>query len=966
MKIERLTIEGFAPLRDQRIEFDATRINLLIEENEAVRRAIVAAIIAALYGGPVNQQRPPDSWSVLEHARPSNGRGYQVGIDIALPAPDTPRRYRIIRHSETDSVHVLDRTNDNQDITAHLIQQSVHRDLGPALWSLSRDQFVNVCCLRAADWHQRTNPDELTRYLLRMADSDNGRRTAADAIAVLTAAAVSSADSVSSNSMAAPAALEQARTELEQIERQLTEIESRRRLLAADLERISELRQRLTDAERERRVSLYLAARLQLQVLTEQSNRRRHLEQQLEAFDQEAASLGAAYHLPSHSPAELLQWCDQWKQLKHTLEGAEQALQHAQQALEEIDRQIGPLNCLRPFTQADFDLLNQAANTYEATAAELSRRQGELDAYAAKLTEQNIDLDEFERLSEPLGAMTPQQREEAALYPQRIQLLESERDKNENKVIRYTAAIEQIDKERQQKRESARLLWLVAALSLSLGGTFYLLDELTIAWSLAALGLAGLAIGFYHHQTARIHRHGELEQAHREVAQGRQESHKIRQEIAQHHDHMTTQAQLIGLLYPEKLAQACQEYNALIDQVQPYLTLRAQVAALRQQLEASASVIERLFRKAGLDEIKVARSSVEGFKHDVSRYRQMAEQRRPLETKVADLRRQLAEDGRQLDELSARLRAALQTSHHSNMMSLEEAVEQILNGAPNYQRWQQIQTEHRPRLQQALAELPRPDDVEPQLHRLQERLQAWEAEDASLSTLPPEKTQDEYEAIADRCQQTIQQVQQEVSYLVERVSAQLAQMERDRPHLLERHHQLRHYSTRLSQFIQAVGQATTTLQRAAEQMHQQWADALSHAAEPLLGSLNTEFEALSFDPCLNLTVLPKGDCNRLSPDQLREQLPLDVREQLVVLCQVLVGRYLAGGTMRLPLILEDPPAGTDEAQSMKLLLLLEQLSTQHQIIVLSGQPERYQSLKTKLPHLFAERIHECRPGDVVP
>jgi DNA repair exonuclease SbcCD ATPase subunit len=968
MKIERLYIYGFGKLINKLIEFDPANVNLLIEENEFGKSTIAVALTAALYGFPPRQHSTAERLSEKESFRPLSGDAYKVGIDLDVQGNQHRVRLRIVRDFDRGEARVFNLSEGDTEITDQFIQQKGEPTIGPKLLNLSREQFINTCYVWQGALEDLTDLSLLTTQLQQIADSESGQRTAADAIGALEAAMDKFPGSrMGKGALQIANEIKRAQEGLSRIEGELQALEARREAIRPELSRIDQLKQQIEEAERRRLAALYLHARAELDDVDGTLKTRRELQEQARALEAELKRLEAYQAFPAAQQSNLDQWRGELTRLNNAAKQKEADLRQAQRELENINQPLDYLSTLNVFTKDDYEALIRIASAYDAAQEKWLSTEEALKTASRELNEKGMTIDEFEKLDEPLRSLTPAQRQEAADYIQRVRLLQSERERHQDKAAQQAASVKRIDRERKQKQSQAQRLFIAAVLGVVIAVVFFFIHQ-PIGALVSIIGaFLASSLGLHLRQAAKNHRAGELTRAEIELNQEQQEAQKIQDELQANESHMLTLAQLVGVQSTETLAQACKRYNQMSGEVQPALNLRARWGELKEEVNRITRAVDSIFEKARRDSSDISRSTIEGLRRDLKRFLDLTQEREQVEKRISALQGDVENLGHEAVECTARIRQLLRTAHLSEYDHLDQGIEQFREGVEKYNRLRHIQADPLPRVQKALREAASQEELEARRERIQHRIRALEQQNPNLSSLSPAQEQDYRVADPDHYQRFINAAREEISRITQQIAADLKEMETRRPDLLAQQYELSEHLRRVLAFKDAVELAKATFERIAKEIHRQWADSLTELSRQLLDSLSTDYAALRFDPNLSFTVSVKGQPEPLQSNQVRSQLSMGAREQLVLLSRLVVSRYLSKGGIRLPLILDEPFAGADDERFAQLMeLILHQLSREHQVIIFSCHHQRHEWLSAKWPDQFTERVHQCRLVDLKP
>jgi len=161
MKITRIDFEGFGALTNRTIDFDADKLNLVVEANEFGKSTMVEATWAILYGLPEKDTYKP--WK--EDAT------YCASMDLEIG----DKKLRIIRDFESESVQVLDLNFGLRDVTPQYLGNENEDQVGFKLLGMNRDTFRNTCLVgqRHLEINHMTDSTAVAAEIQGIADSSS-------------------------------------------------------------------------------------------------------------------------------------------------------------------------------------------------------------------------------------------------------------------------------------------------------------------------------------------------------------------------------------------------------------------------------------------------------------------------------------------------------------------------------------------------------------------------------------------------------------------------------------------------------------------------------------------------------------------------------------------------------------------------------------------------------------------------
>ena len=161
MKITRIDFEGFGALTERTINFDAEKLNLVVEANEYGKSTMVEAIWAIIYGLTEKETFRP--WK--------QGVSFSASMDIDLG----DKKLRIIRDFSKGTVQVLDLNFGLRDVTPQYLGNDNEDQVGYKLLGMNRDTFRNTCLVgqRHLDLNHMTDSSAVSAEIQSIADSSS-------------------------------------------------------------------------------------------------------------------------------------------------------------------------------------------------------------------------------------------------------------------------------------------------------------------------------------------------------------------------------------------------------------------------------------------------------------------------------------------------------------------------------------------------------------------------------------------------------------------------------------------------------------------------------------------------------------------------------------------------------------------------------------------------------------------------
>jgi DNA repair exonuclease SbcCD ATPase subunit len=166
-------------------------------------------------------------------------------------------------------------------------------------------------------------------------------------------------------------------------------------------------------------------------------------------------------------------------------------------------------------------------------------------------------------------------------------------------------------------------------------------------------------------------------------------------------------------------------------------------------------------------------------------------------------------------------------------------------------------------------------------------------------------------------------------------------------------------------FKEAVELARDRFQVVARETHARWSESLSGRVDELLTRFGLQHQSFQISDKLELSLAMGGD--RMTQARLDQALSAGARDQVELALRIAVCEYLASGGEKLPLVLDDPIATSDEARTRRLFqTLTEAVRAGHQVVVLTCHKAKVEAAKAMDPAWFADSVTVTELGPEAP
>jgi hypothetical protein len=954
--LRRLRIDGFGPLRGE-WRFDPARVNLFVGENERGKTTFASAITAALFGLESDKRSYRDGRATpLDHYRPwANGRAYALELEFDLAG----HRYVVTRNFATQRVTVL---QDGRDTTEDFRHGSGEYKVGEELLGMSVEQFARSALalqpgptrLGGAD----VRPDgALTTLLDAMASSVTGDASSADALRVLDDALRNFKGQAQVGLVANE--IKKLQVAIETCNVELTAAESDRAQLADALARIADLEEREAMLDGDLAGARHANAGKRLAELRDKLAKDADDRAQIAAWSEERVRLEPARGIPRELLTRLNQAEAERVAARRTLDAlAETRQREVTGPRAEIEGALAPL---ASFAFAEPSHIEELAGLEKDLARVAEQRQGaeaREQELTADLAQRGVTLERITELGARFGDISSDDRALLTQYPAQTQAIVVESDNAQRSVTAAQGAIDAVRAARGRLRTWG---FVVGGLGLLAGGgAVWLAIDGRVNESFVGLGLTLLAVAAAVLLLLRSasHQGAERSDALRQMLDAQRRLGDLRTRRREREE--TLQA-LAGRLGFEDVTQLLREHGEHLR-----LTVENQrlvwLAEDRKRAAAAAAeagtAVERWATRAGLPPGDEPRSIVARLRQGVgavldarSRGRELDQVDRRLATQEADAQARLAHATGEVADVARQLGLA------------PDATAGGAGGAPDARG-----PAPDPQMLAALAE---------QRAREHARLVALETEilpaaearlltDSARSAGAAELAQLEKDVATQATQpappaspakdpaaieQELARVRRERLELANRVGGR----ERDASARIMRvlGERESHASAleRARRFKEAVELAKDRMQGVARETHARWSEGIATRVDELLTRFGLGHQSFQVSDKLEVSLTVNGD--RLGQARLDQALSAGARDQVQLALRIAICEYLARGGERLPILLDDPLATSDDERTKRLFrTLAEAVHAGHQVIVLTCHRAKIDSARAADPTWF--------------
>lgn len=958
MKIRRLKVDGFGPLRGE-WSFSPDKLNLVVDENERGKSSMLAAITAGLYGLD-DDRRTHRVLTPRERWRPWEGGAFRVDLEFEAGG----QRWQVARDFERDTVTVFD--GSGRDVTADFREGKDQYPVGQKLLGLDAAEFEKCALVRQGDLDQVVPGDEKQRRgstlrarLENAADTHIGDTNATEAMRVLDESLrrynapelefTGTVDTAIERLDAKRALLE---SELKTIEHDLNAASEPLERLAALADEEAALKQRLRALEAERHEGLAAEVRRQLA-----DNERAMGE--LQRLREEAEGLAAAASLPPNAEADLRETVARFEEAQRNLDTLE--TRRREEMARERRGIEAQLSSLKPYA----DYSEDEANRCVAIASELRRMtldEAQLRQEVFTLRDQLASVGyEPERIQYLTGrfASLPEDNQKLLRQQQQLNLaFQTEVATLEQERTAATETLRDVDASRSARRVPG---WVLLALGVGAaigGAAMYFMQGLSVPAMallgggalLAVTGAVLLSIG------ARS-QSAEREAALRRLSDAQRKLNTLRTRRAENEVALSELARVMGYRDQVDLLAQWTEYSRLLDDSAPLTRAQEQLGAIEQRRRTVLAEAQPLMR--GMADGMPAPEHLEKVAYEARRAISAKQRLAELDEGWAwvEEERKVAEAAASgLKERALRILQSAGLAYDPER-PWSAHVEELATRVRSRSRYALIVDELVP---YAESHLLTDSEVEQRRRHLAVLTEGRDDAAGSGAARAPQ----EVDAEAKQARSRLEDAQARRADLRLEVEEVWRRAANQRPELEAQIARMTSALERARRFKQAVELARNTIQEVAVDTHRRWADHLNTRVVELLQQFGAPIRQLRFGEDLDFSV-QAGDGPQVSRGKAHLQLSAGARDQLYLAVRLAISEYLSRGAEPLPLLLDDTFATSDDERlKSAMTALLDGFGAGHQIIAVTCHRGRHDELRRYDPERFIGRVQwiEVRNG----
>ena len=957
MKILRLHADSFGPLKGT-WEFDPDRVTVLVDDNERGKSSLFAAITAGLYGLDADKRThrmltPVDRW------RPWQGGTYRVELEVQ--AGD--ERYSIQRDFETGTVQIMN--GRGQDVTQEFRQGRDDYLVGKKLLGLDAAEFEKCVLLRQGELDQVVPLDEKARRastlharLENAADTKVGDTNATEAVQVLdgalrryTCAELDTTGTVDNAIKALEAKHALLETDLAALEHEYAAISSPIDELARLTDQEREARDTLTKLDSERRGAQ--ANDLKRQIRSDEEQR-----SALAKLRDEVRALENAAHLPAGAESDLRETVARYEEAQRNLEMLEaRRREELQKERTTLETERAALETFALGELADADRLVALAAELRSVAEEEQRLRSAAFAYRDTLAGKGYEPERIQFLITRFGglpdaqqAMLRNQSTSALAFQTEVANLEQMRTES-------TETLRSIDAQRNAQRLPG---WFLVALGLggaTAGGVILgMRGPAALGGVLVAGGSVCILIGAVMLAVAARARSGERDEALRRLSDAQRRLNQLRSQRAETEVALTELSTRFSYRDPVELTREWAEYARLAEEFGPMLRPEEPMEALQQKRLKFMSETRGILDRVGGGEPDSAH--LEEVAKNIRRCLAVKQRLGELEGSWS----WIDEDRRVKEALANGLKERAVTMLRSAGLVYDPArpwSDHIADLAIRTRDRTRYATLTEQLIPQAVSQLRPESDIE----ALRAQLAMIEGDQPGGAGDPSHgdgrgvgRSAVELDRERDARHNELDRIQKRHADLRLQIEQAARRYHLEHPDKLGQKDRVAQALARARRFKKAADLARETINQVALETHRRWAEHLNQRVVDVLKLIGTRVTELRFGEDLEFSVRSWNGQHMVRGKAVL-QLSSGARDQLHFAVRMAIAEYLSRGAVRLPFLLDDVFANSDDERARAgMKLLLEHFSKRHQILMATCHRNRHEVLAALDPELYADRV----------
>lgn len=953
MHFDKIVIPGFGCLKTvQPITFSPHKLNLIIANNEEGKSTLVAAILAAFYGVETDRRKTTSPKPFWERYRPWKDP-HQFGLELFFQYDHHP--WHLVRNfSQLPLKLHLYHLPSGKDRSREFLKSSEGLSIGEALLGLTLEEFLKSFLLRQDEFEEVSEARVLVPQVQRIATSLEGKLTAQQVIDLLEG--FLKAYPVRNRQQ--PLTIENV---ISRLNRMIEKGENEIRRLTTELTHLEESyrnlieRERSLDTKENRREELLKEADwAEIRELDEIVRQQSDLIKELQTYQEELASLEFLADFPAHQTEELNKKVGELASIRRELEEKRRRFkEEILKAREELEKSIQEVRLGGVGTE-DIQTLQNALTRLQ------EKEERWQDAY--REYEENFKQVEREGINRDLHENHRQRF--AQLDPQHLRFLEDfERQYREGEgTLREVTTRREL---REQERESlskrvhrislTASLFFWGALGCGFAGGIVLYSGLWVWQIFVGLALILAAMGIILKATAGTPDRATFIQLTEEIRGLSSQEESIKAILDQLKDQL---AELTAQTQFENGFQMLEAFSRYLKDerwMEPLRRAEQNCDQARVEFMRALEELAIFFHRAELPVPKEAEAVEEGEKL-LGLYRKaydLGEKYRQLKRREDDLRTEIARLEEWEHSFYSGVASILQSGGLEAGEPLEEKVRAFNDKNEKYQRYRHLKEVIIPN---GKSRILNPQDRSSKEERREQLMKRW-----GLTSLPPAMpySKEHYREEAERLDREIREEKKALDQERLTLKSRYDHLHSEKGRWLNRVTQWEEMREEVKGFKEAIEIAKEKITEISHNIYQTWSEALSQEANAFLRVLNPRYEDFSFDGQLGFRMWDKITQRSITSEEVKEYLSAGAKDEIYLAARLAIARFITRGIPEpLPILLDEPLASADDQKFQSgMKFFLEELSRQHQVIILTCHEERHRWLREQAPELFDARVH---------
>lgn len=965
-QIRELWVDGFGCLRaeGEPFRFEADRITLFLDDNEAGKTTLQMALLASLYG------LETDKRLLRTSLRPHGTHWYPFSgppFGTRLRVHDGSRLLEVRWNFEgAGEFRVID-LDTNADVTEDVCPGDDGLALGRRLIDLSIGELTKTCLVCQDDLSSVGRAVGLDSLVQRAADSQAGDATVARAQQVLRGTVRNYPEVVMLKGGALDNEIKRLKEDADGLRHTLAELEREREAIAeadAEFQRLTAERRELR--RQEARLD-YLAQVAEHDELDARIRAVRETQATVEQYEAEYKKVAHLEGFPAERAADLTRWQVERLELGRQAEQAEKTIAELRtHGIEPAQRDLEHLGRLAAVEQADVDRVTELlgkVRDFETREGELAdavrREEDRLAAEGASIEDHDRLVERFREL-EAQDAAFIMDHERAAAQGAR------ELEEAKRRALEAQVQVDRVLETRQREREASQR-WVTYGLITA--GAGVVVGGLLMIWSvavgilvlLAGLGACGGLVlkGRRDAAASEVLQAGELDEARKSVGQHEERCEAL---AAEQHERDARLKQLTRRYGYEQAEVLVDDYSGLDDLRRlcgALIDLRAHSEAMAGQREAIEADVDARLAAYGHE-----RPLGGALSRALDELQDRMGQALRIRQRVDELTRRIAEEQARHEQLrerekdlTARVRAILADGDIADSISIEQGIEEFGERVKHHGRLRQLVDQLIPQQRAHTVDESVVDGWQADLDRIHRAIATLREERPSLVAVEATESANEYRRQRGELRRTLDELDVKTQELGSRVVGVLSRYSEERPARLAQIDERDRQAARARRHRDALALASDVLDEIGHEVHGRWAEELNRSTSHLLERIAPTLSDLKFDSRLHFGVWHQAGDTPVRSTEASPILSAGTWDQLYLAVRLGIADFItqrgAGGLI----VLDDPFAHFDDTRFAEAMRILAEFAAdRHQIVLFSCQRQRFEWLRTRDPEWFAAHV----------